>query len=106
MLCATLCEALSVKLKENYLVLFMEDDSINRAALMLPAGLTLPVQSSLLPLPHREEQGEKVRRKKGEGGDKKEELQSKREWELCCLINSQVEAAFPPSCSGVADCLA
>lgn len=64
MLCATLCEALAVKFKANYLVLFMEDDSINSGALMLrergatlqaalPAGLALPVQSSLLTLPSR-----------------------------------------------------
>lgn len=34
--------------------------------------------------------GEKVKWKKGGGGDKREELQSKREWELCCLTNREV----------------
>lgn len=59
--CVALYEACAVTFKENYIVLFMEDDSINRGALilcergtappgLLPAGLVLPVQSSLVTL--------------------------------------------------------
>lgn len=61
--CATLLEARAVKFKENYIVLFMELSSINSGALtlcergaalmaLLPAGLVLPAQSSLLTSAH------------------------------------------------------
>lgn len=51
---------LPIRFKENYIVLFMEDNSINSGALMLratlmallPPGPVLPAQSSLLTSPY------------------------------------------------------
>lgn len=59
--CIVLYDTCAVTFKENYIVLFMEGDSINGGALMLgergaaplslqPAGLVLPAQSSLVTL--------------------------------------------------------